>query len=242
MTINRFPQCVERLKRNLEVSGYDGPVEILWADNGSDNSAAIANAMMAAELPVAYARRNSQNEGVARTLNQLILRATGRHIVQLGNDYNMPDGWLKHLVYLAEEIGNTGMVGVKWQGNAENPRRFLCRSGGSMVVDYRPSDKPLFGVKLKTREMLDKVGAFDERYHPYGYEDSDYHHRACAAGFFNYYVAGVKAKHIGDDTGIDPLRPVKDAALVDLRPYYESRSYQYVTDYYRPWPELKGTI
>lgn len=243
MTVNRFPQCVERLVANLERASFcRDAVEILWADNGSDDPERIRSAMFEAGLPVTYSRINSENEGIARTLNQLMLRAQGRHIVQMGNDYAMPEGWLGALVHHADNIANTGMVGIRWQEQRENPRRFLCRDGGSVVVDYRPTNKPLFGVKLKTRAMLDKVGGFDERFHPYGFEDSDYHHRATAAGFFNYYVMGMKARHIGDDTGRDPLRPVKDEALKRLQPYYDSKSDNYATDYYQPWPDLRPPL
>jgi GT2 family glycosyltransferase len=238
MTINRYPGCVENLEYNLAICGIDlSNAEILWADNGSADPQCIRYGISKTEPRLAYERMNSKNEGVARTLNQLIMRSRGEFVVQLGNDYHMPRDWLRYMIWHAKNIGNTGMVGITWQGQTTNRQSLPTRKGGLAEVDLRPFDKPLFGVKLKTRELLDKVGAFDPAFHPYGYEDSDYHHRATVAGFRNYYIVDAKARHLGDGILKDPLRTTKDKSLADLRQYYESKLALYRDDnYYIPWP------
>jgi GT2 family glycosyltransferase len=223
LTINRYPSCINNLKNNLNKCGLPPEeYEILWCDNGSTQPEVITG--MSAMNRLAYAHVNKENCGISRMLNQLILRSHTEYVMQLGNDYDMPDKWLKALVDKAASTPGTGMIGIAWSHDHVHP------SG------VQPIENPLFGCKLKTRAMLDEVGAFDEKLHCYGLEDSDYHIRSVLAGFKNYYLPGYISKHLGGDTNVVPeYRQMKDMCLRMNGPYHVSRNYKRY-GYYIPWP------
>lgn len=230
MTIDRWPDCLNRLNANLDSCGVDrSGIEILWADNGSANVRVIEE--FSKHPLVSYARVSKENEGVGRTLNQLILRARGEYIVQLGNDYKMPDTWLTALVGCAAAIPSTGMAGIAWSPG--HRRALVDRSG--VAVHLADFETPIFGVKLKTRAMLDRVGAFDERLHPYGLEDSDYHRRSVLAGFDNYYLPNFLSEHLGHDDAKSDYRLMKDYSLRANGPYFVTKDYARF-GYYEPFP------
>lgn len=235
MTIDRYPDCIVNLNKNIANSGVqEHDIEVLWADNGSKDPQVI-NDMMALRY-VSYQRINRHNEGISRTLNQLMLRASGKFIVQLGNDYRMPSGWLDAMGTYAAAIPGTGMVGIAWCDHHQEKENLTVINKKSIYLNS--FSKPLFGVKLKTRDMLNEVGAFDEKLHPYGLEDSDYHHRACLAGFKNYYIAGLISEHRGNDFGEKTeYRMMKDASLKANTHYFSKIDYER-HGYYRPWPAM----
>lgn len=232
LTIDRYPDCIVNLSKNMSKSGITNAadIEILWCDNGSQNKQVVAE--LSEHPMITYKRINRENEGIARTLNQLMLRAKGQYIVQLGNDYNLPQDWLRTIGVYADSMPNTGMIGIPWSNSHLRP---IQKVNGKDVhlADY---EHPLFGVKLKTRALLDKVGAFDEKLHPYGLEDSDYHQRACLAGFHNYYIPGLKSEHLGSDVGQKTeYRQMKDFSMKANGPYFVTKDYKRF-GYYQPWP------
>lgn len=238
LTIDRYPSCIDNLNKNLAKCGVShSDIEILWCDNGSAQED-VLRGMRANEL-VTYARVNKENEGIARSLNQLILRSNGQYIVQLGNDYEMPNNWLDEMIRYASDVIKAGMVGIPWCPGHRGPLTdVLAISSPSKKVHLATYDLPLFGVKLKTRQMLDRVGAFDERLHPYGLEDSDYHRRAQLAGFVNFYIPDLVSKHLGEDSGKKTdYRAMKDFSLKCNGPYFVTKDYARF-GYYVPWPAM----
>lgn len=227
ITLNRYPSCIDKLYRNLRAGGLkEDEYEILWCDNGSEHQETIAKAMP----KVAYSHLNKYNGGVARSLNQLILRAKGDYIIQLGNDYRMPQDWIKLLIEQAEKTPKAGMIGIPWCEQHISPGK------------YQAYNKPMFGCKLKTRAMLDQVGAYDEKLHPYGLEDSDYHRRSFLAGFNNCYIKGALAVHEGGDVGTQtPYRHMKDVSILINDPYFANKDYKRF-GYYIPWPALQEPL
>jgi len=220
LTIDRYPSCIENLTRNLDKCGIPRDrIELLWCDNGSQDKRVVEEMLPLAD----YRHVNKENCGISRMLNQLIIRSTGEYIFQLGNDYDMPGNWLKHAIEFVMNKPNAGMVGIAW-----------CPD--HVTEGPQPYDKPMFGPKLKTRALLDEVGAFDEKLHPYSLEDSQYHHRSVLAGFDNYYLPGVFCKHLGGDVGEKTeYRQMKDFAIRANGPYHVSYDYKRF-GYYIPWP------
>lgn len=245
ITIDRYPSCVENLNENLRKTAVlDSEYEILWADNGS-NDIGMLDRTIGRHPRLSYARINETNEGVARTINQLILRSRGEFVVQLGNDYDMPMFWLQELVAYAKTIPKTGMVGMAW-----NPKhrtgKLVAENDDAYPAYHADINKPIFGVKLMTREMLETVGAFDENFHPYGMEDTDYHQRACLAGFRNYYTPAL-SHHLGNDGGsLSPYRLMKNESLKKAQEYYSTKwSRERVSleeIIYHPWPEEREPL
>lgn len=234
LTIDRWPSARDNLLANLTRGGIpaDG-IELLWCDNGSKSEELIDAFKNLSYL--SYARLNRENEGITRALNQLIIRTTGRHIVQLGNDYEMPDGWLRKMVEYAEVVEGAGMVGIPW---CPGHRGEITDVGGGVRAHLNGYTQPMFGVKLLTRAMLDHIGGFDEKLHPYGLCDTDMHQRACLAGFKNFYIPDLMSKHLGTgDADKGEYRQMKDFSIKANGPYFVTKDYRRF-GYYVPFPPM----
>lgn len=123
-------------------------------------------------------------KGIAKASNNLIRRAylAGYEaFVIMGNDILMPDNWLKEMQEAIEP--RSGMIAY--------PDHVKPQRSYEMVI----------GNFLITRQVVDKVGAFDERFDPYGAIDLDYNKRCTDAGFHNYYLPGGKFTHIHEHNG-----------------------------------------
>ena len=117
--------------------------------------------------------------GIAKASNEVLRRAYvegyGAFVI-MGNDILMPYDWLLNMVSNTHAL--SGMVAY--------PDTIRCNISYEMVV----------GNFLITRRVVDKVGAFDERFDPYGAIDLDYNKRCTEKGFQNYYLPGGVFKHI----------------------------------------------
>ena len=77
--------------------------ELIVVNNGStdDTSAYLRGVQDAAPVPVTVIR-NTRNLGFPRAINQGLHEARGEYLVLLNNDAVVTDGWLDHLIGLAE--------------------------------------------------------------------------------------------------------------------------------------------
>ncbi len=129
-----------------------------------------------------------------------------KYVAICANDIVMPPGWLNKMIHDSELIPNTGMSAIHC---VEGLPDMQLVNG----VHIHPS-WGVFGNALLTKQAFDKVGYFNTDHDPYGMQDSDYCYRLHKAGFLNYYIAGIKAEHIGGDVGTGTeYRKMKDEGL-----------------------------
>ena len=135
--------------------------------------------------------------GIAKASNNVIRRAylEGYDLfVMMGNDIIMPDGWLK--AYVENTNVLSGMVSYP-VGEIRNHISY------EMVI----------GCFAISRRVIDRVGAFDERFDPYGAIDLDYNKRCTEKGFMNFYLPLKSSRHISENDG--SLYGFNKAELVD---------------------------
>jgi GT2 family glycosyltransferase/tetratricopeptide (TPR) repeat protein len=196
--------------------------ELVIVDNGSmDGTGAYLEELRAREGPARVVIiRNEENVGFAAGCNQALSRARGRYLVFLNNDAVVTPGWLEGLVgWAVHDWPNVGLVGpvsnyAPPPQLAEPGYRELagldafagrCRqehAGRALRVER------LTGFcLLMRREVLRRVGAFDERYGHGFFEDDDLCVRAREAGFGLLVAQDVYVHHFGSTTfkalGID---------------------------------------
>jgi GT2 family glycosyltransferase len=193
--------CLESLQRQQGV-GF----ETIVVDNGSsDGSAEIAEREFGARVI-----RNRENRGFCAANNQGIRAAAGEFIALLNNDAEAEPGWLAALDRAASRAPDIGMVASKvlrW----DDPRRidkaghliFLDgqnRGRGSGLLDQGQFDReeevlwPDGCAALYRREMLDRVGGFDEDFFAYG-DDAELGLRARIAGWRCIYAPQAVVRH-----------------------------------------------
>jgi len=156
---------------------------------------------------------NDTNVGFPAGCNQGLQRARGRYVVFLNNDTIVTEGWLEGLIrWSLFEWPKVGMVG---------PVTNFSSQPQQIGVDYQElSGLPGFAVRqrnkfankaqrverltgfclLVRREVLDKIGGFDERFGLGFFDDDDLCVRARQAGFELLLAQDVFVHHFGNRT------------------------------------------
>jgi GT2 family glycosyltransferase len=194
--------------------------ETIVVDNASADCSA---AMVAAEFPEARLLANAENRNYAAGNNQGLEAATGRHILLLNPDTEVPPGAVEALVALLAERPKAGAVSpalVSPDGRVQpSVRGFptplalfgeltgLARLApasalGAYRVHALPEDapasvdQPMASAFLVRKQALDRSGYFDEQF-PLFFNDVDLCYRLKRAGWEILYEPRVKIVHVG---------------------------------------------
>lgn len=247
LTWNRCQLSKEVILKNLSRAGlFDSSYELLICDQGTKDPDFI---QFLKSLSPAYLRLNKTNEGVARSLNQLIIRAKGKYFFFMPNDIELPDGWLATLIKYADVIPNSGIIGFQGQ-DLVLPSEFIdCTDGIRREIRCQPDPRILegcqvFGATLFTRKLIETIGGFDQAYHPFGLEDSDFCFRSRLAGFLCYYIPGVVAVHKGDRSVQDPeYLSNKTYSFMSNLGYHRQKTFLYYKHgIFEKLPELRDEL
>jgi GT2 family glycosyltransferase len=180
--------------------------ETIVVDNGSgDGSAEMAEAEFGAR-----AIRNPANLGFCAANNQGIAAARGEFVALLNNDAEADPGWLAALHRACTRSPEVGMAASKvlvW----EDPRRIdkvghlmypdgQNKGRGSGALDTGQFDReeevlwPDGCAAMYRKEMLDRIGGFDEDFFAYG-DDAELGLRARIAGWKCVYTPEAVVRH-----------------------------------------------
>jgi len=188
----------------------NGGSEVIVIDNASiDQSASVVKK----EFPKVKLIINEKNLGFAKAVNQGIRAARGRNILLLNSDTIVQEGTLEKLLRFEDET-RPSIIGLKmlntdktaqgsvfnfptikraieefWFGRKGAFSKFVPSENVSIEVEAISG-----GAMLIPREIIEKIGLFDERYFMY-FEDLDYCRRARKAGFKIYYLPSAKVIH-----------------------------------------------
>ncbi|HEU5320512.1 MAG TPA: glycosyltransferase [Methylomirabilota bacterium] len=201
--------CLESLR------GTSEPFELCVVDNASTDGTEPFFRGLAGRWPVRY-RRNADNVGLIRALNQGAALARGALLCFLHNDTEMRDPrWLARL--RAAVAGDVGLAGLYGARRLRRDGRYVgrtivhCLEGGpgpgGDVVDVAAVD----GVCLfLPRALLDAVGGFDEGYGFFHGYDRDLSLAVRAAGR-RCVVVDAPFVHRGGGTRTAADAPVRAA-------------------------------
>lgn len=217
LTINRFHLTNEYVGDALRSAGVD--FDLCITDNGSTDPAIFD--WCEKQNPKIY-NKNETNQGTAQSLNRMITQNPSDYYVFIGNDIRLPKNWLKTMVDYAQQIPESGVIGIDWRGKErEYPRKTM---NGLTVMETTN----VFGTMLISQTLRNKIGKFCEDYGPYGLWDSDYSIRASKAGFTNYYINNLTSHHFGNDVGENSdYRRMKDESLSKARPIFSENLKKY---------------
>jgi len=157
--------------------------------------------------------KNKENLGFAKAVNQGIRQAKGEVIFLLNPDTLIKPGALKKLLEFERKV-SPAIIGAKMlnpdgtiQGSVFNlptigraiQEYWFGKKGA--FSKYAPSgNKPVEveavsgGAMLISKEVIEKIGLFNERYFMY-FEDLDYCRRARKAGFKIWYLPTAEVIH-----------------------------------------------
>jgi GT2 family glycosyltransferase len=193
--------CLASLSRQTETE-----FETIVVDNGSgDGSPDLAEKEFGARVI-----RNAVNRGFCAANNQGIAAARGQFVALLNNDAEADPGWLAALLRACTSAPDVGMAASKvlvW----EDPRRIdkvghliypdgQNKGRGSGALDTGQFDHeeevlwPDGCAAMYRKEMLDRIGGFDEDFFAYG-DDAELGLRARIAGWKCIYTPQAVVRH-----------------------------------------------
>jgi hypothetical protein len=174
-------RCLDLVEKHT--SGY----KVIIIDNGSKDGSVAFLKTIEDKYKVIY---NPENVGFAPAINQGILASDpNSDILLLNVDAEVTPRWLHELYATMLRFPNAGMVGPLGNEVASGHQR-------EGYVDDDCVTPNLYGYCLLIlREVIEKIGLFDEQYSIGGYEDNDYGIRAKLAGYELYISAKSLVRH-----------------------------------------------
>ncbi|MBK8309696.1 MAG: glycosyltransferase family 2 protein [Chitinophagaceae bacterium] len=238
-------QCLCSVQKAMAV--IDAEV-IVVDNNSSDNSIEY----LTAKFPAVKYITNKENTGFAKACNQGLQQAKGSYILFLNPDTIIPEDCFTKCVSFFEANKDAGAIGIKMLDGSgkflkESKRSFPSPSTslyklfglaklfprskifsryhlGHLNENVNNEVDVLAGAFMMIkREVLDKVGGFDETFFMYG-EDVDLSYRIQKAGFKNHYFAESSIIHFkGESTrkgSMNYVRMFYNAMSIFVRKHY----------------------
>lgn len=184
--------------------------EVIVVDNGSSDGSVE---LVKKGYPDARLICLAENKGFSIGNNIGIKSSTSEYIALLNNDMEAHPEWLQSLY--AALTGNPG-IGFCASRILDYKNREIIDSAGDIFYPFGlgkkrgnlqkdsrafACNKEVFGAcagaALYRRQMLEKIGLFDEKFSPAYYEDVDLSFRAQLKGYKCLYVAGAICYHYG---------------------------------------------
>ena len=195
--------CVESILRYT-----DEPIELVFVDNASSDGTVD----YLRTVPGAKLIANSENRGFPAGVNQGIGAAAGQNVLLLNNDVVVTTGWLDRLLQALYSGPNVGLVGPV-SNNVSGPQQIRARYDDLARLDgfawehgkvndgrYFPTDRLVGFALLIRREVIPRIGLFDERFGIGCFEDDDFCRRAAAAGYQLLIASDAFLHHFGSQT------------------------------------------
>ncbi|HUR65883.1 MAG TPA: glycosyltransferase [Chitinophagaceae bacterium] len=215
-------QCLYSVQRAIE--GLQA--EMIVVDNNSTDG---SMQYLPPKFPAARFIGNKENVGFARACNQGLAMASGQYILFLNPDTIVPEDCFQKCIDFLGSKNEAGALGIRMLDGSghflkESKRSFpspmtsLYKLFGLSKLfprsktfsryhlghldekENNEADVLAGAFMMIKKEVLDKVGGFDENFFMYG-EDVDLSFRIQKAGFKNYYFAGSSILHFkGEST------------------------------------------
>jgi GT2 family glycosyltransferase len=238
-------QCLHSIGRAAE--GI--PSEVVVVDNASQDG---SRNHLVKRFPRTRFIWNEANLGFAKANNQGIKATRGKYVLFLNPDTLLSEGCLKECIGHLDGNPGTGAVGVRMLDGSgrflKESKRGLPTPGAALFKLFGLShlfpESPVFAryhmghldpladhstdvlsgaFMMVRRELLERIGGFDEDFFMYG-EDIDLSYRIRKAGFDNRYLAAHPIIHFkGESTEKGNLRYIRmfyGAMAVFARKHY----------------------
>jgi GT2 family glycosyltransferase/tetratricopeptide (TPR) repeat protein len=204
--------CLDSIRRETGL-----PVELIVVDNGSsDGTVRYLETMKERQRSIALrVIPNKTNLGFAAGNNQGIAMARGRYILLMNNDVAVTPGWLERMIVCAETHPRAGIVGPK-SNYVSGPQLVKNVDYNTQTLEGLTTFAKRFAVEnaqqatrilrvvgfcmLIRREVINKIGALDNRFGLGNFEDDDFSLRAGLAGFESWIAEDCFVHHFGSRT------------------------------------------
>jgi GT2 family glycosyltransferase len=170
------------------IKNTDAEYRLVIIDNASDNETKkYLEGLKDREDPRVLLVRNETNLGFIKAVNQGIKLSEAPYICLINNDTIVTKGWLSEMIKVARGSPRIGLVNPSSNTLGQDPGK------GESVDVYAESLKKEAATSteigsahgfcmLIKREVIDRIGVFDEIYGMGNFEDTDYSRRVIKEG------------------------------------------------------------
>lgn len=190
-------QCLESLKVFTDVS-----FDLVVVDNGSTDETPdeLRRWERGGKLRRFEIVRNAGNLGVAKAWNQGMALATSGPVCFINNDVVVSLGWLGFVLGFLTEQPQRGICSPHVI-DGEPPKDFVELASRHALSFWDQIDDGFHGCCfVVSREVIERVGLFDEGFQIAQWEDVDYWFRARKAGFSPAVTHRAVVYHSGSRT------------------------------------------
>ncbi len=183
---------------------------MILIDNGSEKKTSSGLQEYAVKKENIQIITNAENLGFPKAINQGLRIAQGKYIVIANNDIIFTKNWLTKMISHAETEKSIGIIGPVSNNvsGVQRVKNATYRSPSELSEFAKTIETQFYKQKFEfprvaflctliKREVIEKVGALDERFSPGNYEDDDYCLRAQLAGFKTVIALDVFIHHYG---------------------------------------------
>lgn len=194
--IGLLKDCIASIRSYTEE-----PHEIIVVDNGSTDG--TTEWCRDEQIPFVFL---PENRGFPYACNIGLRVASGDALLLLNNDTLVTPNWLGRLhqcLYSEEEIGIVGPMSNYASGRQQIDFPYTDLQDAVRRIherdeeSWKDTNRVVGMCFLLKREVLERVGEFDERFAPGHFEDDDYCYRAKAAGYRVMIVGNCFVFHHG---------------------------------------------
>ncbi len=187
-------ECIKNLKNNTRY-----PYRLIVVDNGSLEPTRVYLDGLRKSFPDYLLIRNSANLGFVKAVNQGMVASQNNYICLLNNDAYVRDAWLTSLIETVESgppnIGIANPTSNIFGKNSPDGERY----------EFQELDSCRGFCMLIKREVIEKIGLFDEIYGIGYFEEKDFSRRAIEAGYISVRSKGSFVYH-KDRLSFDKLK------------------------------------
>ncbi|MDP2912740.1 MAG: glycosyltransferase family 2 protein [Candidatus Omnitrophota bacterium] len=188
--------CIDSIEKNTDT---DHRLVIIDNGSGSDTSEYLKTLEGPSGLG-ALLIRNEENVGFVKAVNQGIAASSAPYVCLLNNDTIVAKDWLKVMIDIAARHKDIGIVNPSSNNLGQRPDK------GEPIELYANKLAPEkekfvelgsaigFSMLIK-RELVRRIGAFDEIYGMGNFEDTDFSRRAVKEGYRCVRACGAYVYH-----------------------------------------------
>ena len=186
---------------NSILAKTDYPYRLIIVDNASDVKTGAFLDRLAEDSKITLIR-NEKNVGFIKAVNQGLRNSDAPYVCVINNDTVVTQGWLSEAMRIMENNPDIGLL------NPASNNLGICAPKGQNLDDFAQSLSSQNGKFIEMgaaigfcmfirRDIVNKIGYFDEIYGMGNFEDTDYSRRAVLIGYKCAMAKGSYVYHKG---------------------------------------------
>lgn len=177
--------CIDSIIENTDID-----YRLIIIDNASDNETKkYLEGLKDKEGPRILLVRNENNLGFIKAVNQGMRISEAPYVCLINNDTIVTKGWLGEMIKVANSSPQIGLVNPSSNTLGQKPdkKREPVEAYAERLkkgdVSFTEIGSAIGFCMLIKKEVIDKIGVFDEIYGMGNFEDTDYSRRAIKEGY-----------------------------------------------------------